>query len=77
MCAFGVLAALMHCQRTGLGQVIDVSMTHGMMLHSVLALLHSPCIAFKVVHRRGLCRLICESYARFWILVVSARSRPS
>jgi alpha-methylacyl-CoA racemase len=29
MCAFGVLAALMHRQNTGFGQVIDVSMTHG------------------------------------------------
>ena len=77
MCAFGVLAALMHRQSTGLGQVIDVSMTHGMLLHSVLALLHSPCIAFNVLHRRGLCRLLCQSYARVWILVVSARSRPS
>lgn len=44
MCAFGVLAALMHRQSTGLGQVIDVSMTHGMLLHSVLALPHSPCL---------------------------------
>ena len=44
MCAFGVLAALMHRQSTGLGQVIDVSMTHGMLLHSVFALLHSPCV---------------------------------
>ena len=42
MCAFGVLAALMHRQSTGLGQVIDVSMTHGMLFHSVFALLHSP-----------------------------------
>ena len=29
MCAFGVLAALMHRQSTGVGQVIAVSMTHG------------------------------------------------
>ena len=32
MCAFGVLAALMHRQTTGVGQVIDVSMTHGSLL---------------------------------------------
>jgi alpha-methylacyl-CoA racemase len=39
MCAFGVLAALMHRQSTGVGQVIDVSMTHG----SFLAFRHHNC----------------------------------
>ena len=35
ICAFGVLAALLHRQNTGVGQVIDVSMTHGSFLAAV------------------------------------------
>ena len=77
MCAFGVLVALMHRQSSGHGQVIDVSMTHGMFLPTAIALIHSPCTTLNVLLRRSLCGLICKSYARFRILVVSARSRPS
>lgn len=43
MCAFGVLAALMHRQNTGIGQIIDVSMTHGRLFDICVWLMFLVC----------------------------------